>query len=130
MLPILAILTITAVFVSFVLNKTVLPLLRIARINRRLAKEGTDADAVLLNLEPTGLYINKQPQIKLQVQVHPLVGRNFVSEVCEVLTPVDLSGLRVGSTLKVKYNPANTKEVMVLRRQTSSSFHLDKSTTQ
>jgi hypothetical protein len=67
-------------------------------------------------MEQTGLYVNNQPQIKLQVQVHPNTGRNFVSEVREVLTLIDMSQLRVGSTLKVKYNPANTKEVMVLRQ--------------
>jgi hypothetical protein len=66
-------------------------------------------------MEQTGLYVNKQPQIKLQLQVHPAAGRNFVSETRAVLTLIDLSQLRIGSMLKVKYNPANTKEIMVLR---------------
>lgn len=84
-------------------------------MNRRLQKDGTEADAVLLNVEPTGMYVNNQPQVKLQLQVNPLVGRNFVSEALEVLSLVDLSRLRIGGTLKVKYNPANTKEITVLR---------------
>jgi hypothetical protein len=89
-------------------------------MKRRLMQEGTEADAVLLNMQQTGLYVNNQPQVQLQVQVHPLTGRNFVSEVREVLTLIDMSQLRIGSTLKVKYNPANTKEVMVLRKHTYS----------
>ena len=100
----------------FVLSRTLFPLLQISKMKRRLMNEGVEADAVLLNMEQTGLYINNQPQIKLQVQVQPLTGRNFVSEVREVLTLIDLSQLRIGSTLKVKYNPVNTKEVMVLRQ--------------
>lgn len=98
-----------------VFSRTVFPLVQIGKMKRRLLKEGVEADAVLLNMEQTGLYVNNQPQIKLQVQVHPVTGRNFVSEVREVLTLIDLSQLRIGSTLKVKYNPANTREVMVLR---------------
>ena len=100
----------------FVLSRTLFPLLQISKMKRRLMNEGVEADAVLLNMEQTGLYINNQPQIKLQVQVQPLTGRNFVSEVREVLTLIDLSQLRIGSTLKVKYNPVNNKEVMVLRQ--------------
>ena len=100
----------------FVLSRTLFPLLQISKMKRRLMNEGVEAEAVLLNMEQTGLYVNNQPQIKLQVQVQPLTGRNFVSEVREVLTLIDLSQLRIGSTLKVKYNPINTKEVMVLRQ--------------
>ncbi|HZH63955.1 MAG TPA: DUF3592 domain-containing protein [Flavisolibacter sp.] len=106
---------IIVLFLYFILKLTLFPLLQIARINRRLSREGVEAQAVLLNMEQTGVYVNNRPQVKLQVQVHPLTGRNFVSEVREVLSLIDLSQLRIGTTLKVKYNPANTKEVMVLR---------------
>ena len=112
---ILIIAVITAVL-YFVLSLTLFPLLKISQMKRRLLREGLEAEAVLLNMEQTGLYVNNQPQIKLQVQVHPHTGRNFVSEIREVLTLIDLSQLRIGSTLKVKYNPTNPKEVMVLRQ--------------
>lgn len=108
------IIPIVLLFLYFILSRTLFPLLQIARTNRRLLKEGTEAPAILLNMEQTGVYVNNQPQVKLQVQVHSLTGRNFVSETRAVLTLVDLSQLRIGNTLKVKYNPANTKEVMVL----------------
>lgn len=103
----------------FVFSRTLFPILQISKMKKRLMKEGIEAEAVLLNMEQTGLYVNNQPQIKLQVQVQPLTGRNFVSEVKEVLTLIDLSQLRIGSTLKVKYNPVNTKEIMVLQQSLS-----------
>lgn len=112
---ILIIVFITAVF-YLVLSRTLFPILQISQMKKRLMREGVEAEAVLLNMEQTGLYVNNQPQIKMQVQVQPMTGRNFVSEVREVLTLIDLSQLRIGSTLKVKYNPTNTKEVMVLRQ--------------
>lgn len=117
MLFTILIITFILVIMYFVLSRTLFPLLKISQMKRRLMQEGIEAEAVLLNMEQTGLYVNNQPQIKLQVQVQPPTGRNFVSEIREVLTLIDLSQLRIGSTLKVKYNPANTREVMVLRQQ-------------
>jgi hypothetical protein len=112
---ILIITLVSAVF-FFVLSRILFPILKNGQMKRRLLREGIEAEAILLNMEQTGLYVNNQPQIKLQVQVQPHTGRNFVSETSEVLTLIDLSQLRIGSTLKVKYNPTNTKEVMVLRQ--------------
>lgn len=119
MLFTILIITLSLAISWFVLSRTLMPLLKIGRLKKRLLREGVEAEAVLLNMEQTGLYVNNQPQIKLQVQVQPQSGRNFVSEVREVLTLIDLSQLRIGTTLKVKYNPANTKEVMVLRKHVS-----------
>lgn len=116
MLFTIVIIAVTAAIMYLVFRVTLIPLLKVSRMKKRLMQEGVEAEAVLLNMEQTGLYVNNQPQIKLQVQVQPNSGRNFVSEVREVLTLIDLSQLRIGSTLKVKYNPANTKEVMVLRQ--------------
>ena len=116
MLFTIIIITAVITILYFVLRRTLFPLLQINKMKKRLMKEGIEAEAVLLNMEQTGLYVNNQPQIKLQVQVQPINGRNFVSEVREVLTLIDLSQLRIGSMLKVKYNPVNTKEVMVLRQ--------------
>ncbi|HUC80135.1 MAG TPA: hypothetical protein VMR70_04430 [Flavisolibacter sp.] len=120
MLFTIAIIAFVFVTLYFALSKTVFPLVQISQMKKRLLREGIEAEAVLLNMEQTGLYVNNQPQVKLQVQVHPHTGRNFVSEIREVLTFIDLGQLRIGSTLKVKYNPANTHEVMVLRQQLMS----------
>lgn len=120
MLFTILIITFVLLLLYFVFSKTIFPLVRLSQMKKRLMREGLEAEAVLLNMEQTGLYVNNQPQIKLQVQVHPPTGRNFVSEIREVLTLIDLSQLRIGSTLKVKYNPANTREVIVLRQQLMS----------
>ncbi|HEV8286943.1 MAG TPA: hypothetical protein VGQ09_21685 [Chitinophagaceae bacterium] len=84
------------------------------RRQKRLSNWGIEADAVLLNLQKTGVYINNLLQVKLQMQVYVRTGRNFVVETNQVISYSDLSQLRIGGPLLVKYNPANTKEVMVV----------------
>jgi len=86
------------------------------RINRRGRKQwenkGIEADAVILKMEETGRYIKKMPQVRLQVQVTPDTGRNFVAETNEVSVNPEL---KEGSIVKVKYNPNNRRELMLIR---------------
>ena len=82
---------------------------------RHLQIKGVEADAILLNWEQTGVYINSQPQVKLQMQVQPRTGRNFVTETREVVSSVELGRLCIGRVLRVRYNPADTRELEVLQ---------------
>ena len=67
--------------------------------------------AIVLSVENTGAMVNDQAQLKMQLQVLPDKGRNFVIELKETVSPADSKDLRTGSTIRVKYNPANTKEI-------------------
>src|SRR5690348_14254862 len=109
-IPIVAISVVVAVF-----HRTLFSFFRINQRKKRLATEGIEAEAVLLNMQQTGLYVNNQPQVKLQIQVQPDSGHNFITEAKEILTFVDLAQLHIGGTLVVKYNPSNLKEVILVR---------------
>lgn len=114
MLVLITILSVALLVVYTVLRRTLFPYLRQVKMQKWLSREGIEAEAVLLNVQQTGLYVNNMPQMKLQMQVHPRSGRNFVTETLEVLSYLDLTQLHIGRSLLVKYNPANTKEVMVV----------------
>ncbi|HTD92365.1 MAG TPA: hypothetical protein VK644_01080 [Chitinophagaceae bacterium] len=74
-----------------------------------------EAKAIVLAVEETGVYMNKQPLMKLQMQVIPEKGRNFITETKQVLSPLDLEEIRSGSTVRVKYNTGNQKEIALVR---------------
>jgi hypothetical protein len=76
---------------------------------------GVEAKAVILAIEQTGLYIDHQPQVKMQMQVIPERGRNFIAETSEVLSVFDMATIRAGSTVKVKYNPENIREISLIK---------------
>lgn len=73
------------------------------------------SSAIILAIEQTGVYMNSKPLVKLQMQVTPDRGRNFIAEVKEVLSAFDIKNLRNGSTVTVKYNAANVKEIELLK---------------
>jgi len=82
---------------------------------REIEKNGTLAEAIILNVNETGTFVNDLPQVKLQMQVLPEKGRNFVAEVKQVLPNSLKSLLHSGSKIMVKYDPGNPREVVVLR---------------
>ena len=82
---------------------------------QEIEKNGVLAEAIVLNANETGLYINNLPQIKLQMQVQPDKGRNFVAEVQQVIPDTGKEPLHSGSRIMVKFDPGNRKEVIVLR---------------
>ena len=97
------------------LSRTFITRMRQARRSARLARSGAEAEAVILSIERTGRYVNNEPQVKLLLQVRPQPGTSFVAEIKEVLTLMDLSRLRAGSILKVLYNPADVRELMLVK---------------
>lgn len=75
-----------------------------------------EADAVVLSANKTEHYINNQILIKLQIQVQPEKGRNFVTEISETIPAADIHTVIAGTKLKVRYNPFNTNDLSLVKR--------------
>lgn len=78
---------------------------------RRVAKNGVEAKAVLLNINYSDDSVKKMQQVRLQVQVYPETGRNFVTEIPDFSDTVNK--YRIGDSFIVKYNPVNTEELVI-----------------
>ncbi len=82
---------------------------------KRLLVSGVEAVAIVLATEDAGVFLNHQPLIRVQVQVIPERDRNFVVELRESQSYIERASIRRGSTVRVKYNPVNPKETVLLR---------------
>ena len=83
-----------------------------ARI-RRVAKNGVEAKAVLLHINYDSDNTKLRP-VRLQIQVYPETGRNFVTEISQIQDYAEIRKYRVGDYLTVRYNPFNTKEILIV----------------
>lgn len=101
--------------VILVLWRTVWPIVQQNRLTRILLKSGTDAEGIVLQVHQTGTYVNNLPQLNIQMQVVPAKGQNFVTELKEIVALTDLPAVQPGLRLKVKFNPHNHKQVMILK---------------
>jgi hypothetical protein len=78
---------------------------------KKKAKEKVQADAIILTITKTGLYVDNQPQVKLQMQVQPESGRNFIAEIKQAMSVAEAEKVVVGANLKVLYDPADLKGI-------------------
>jgi hypothetical protein len=83
--------------------------------HRRILNDGVESEATVLTIGPTGSYVNNLPELKVQMQVEPEKGRNFVTEIIQAVPQVDFNHLHSGMRIVVKYHPAHPKEVILLR---------------
>jgi hypothetical protein len=105
----------TAMFVYGLFRFVFFALVPKWKTRRRMKAKDLEAQAVVLNIRLTGHYVGNRPQVCMLVNVKPHAGRNFVAETKQVVSLVELSTLRAGSYLKVKYNNHNVKEIKVIR---------------
>ncbi len=93
---------------------SIIPALR--RGQKKWSNKGVEAEALVLGTEQIGDPVHKQLKLKIQLQVRPSKGRNFVVEIKEVLLGEDIASLKTGNIVWVKYNPANTRELFLLKK--------------
>jgi hypothetical protein len=116
------------IFVKVVLVTALIPLLMLLlkvvfkklkpqKLARQYNYGRQEAAAVVLKVELMNSPANRRANVKLQMQVLPDRGRNFVAEMQEQLDANELAELRTGASVKVKFNPANLKEIALIRNR-------------
>jgi hypothetical protein len=80
----------------------------------RIEKHGVGAPAQILSIVDTGSRYNNNPEVILKLEVRPEKGTPFPAEVRTVVSMVDLPGYQPGVMLRVKYDPDNTANVVIL----------------
>lgn len=80
---------------------------------KRWLQQAEEAEALVLQVESTGLYVGEEPQLRLQIQVMPGRGRNFVTEI-NTLAKGRMLSLKSGETIRVKFNPKNYRELFLI----------------
>lgn len=94
----------------FLLTFSLMVALKFPGSKKRKLSADMEAEAIVLQMESTGQYINNQPEVKLQVQVQPERGRNFISEVKAILPGPDY--ISCGARIWVKYSGNNVSMVI------------------
>ena len=78
-----------------------------------LAQSGFDATAEVVAIQDTGALINMNPVVKLTLKVTPAMGMPAFDTTGET-TVSKIAIPRKGETIKIKYNPANPSQFVVM----------------
>jgi hypothetical protein len=98
------------VFVVLICGAVFAPFIKSAMDNsqkkKRLAMTGIKGNAVILDVRDTGMTVNRNPYIKVTVEVKPGIQASFQMLCSRVQIP------RVGDTIEVLYDPSDLTCVM------------------
>ena len=78
----------------------------------QLMATGLGGTAEVLSIADTGALINYNPVVKLRLKVTPQYGPEFETEIETAVSKIAVP--RAGDKLNVKYNPANTSELIIV----------------
>lgn len=83
------------------------------RRRTQLLETGIQAKAKIIDVWDSAITINNQPQIGMKIEVYPLIGQPFTSEVNLVISRLQTSYYQPGVSCIVRYDPNNTKTVAI-----------------
>ena len=78
-----------------------------------LAMSGMEASAEVVSIEDTGALINMNPVVRLALKVTPAMGMPGFETTGETMVS-KIAIPRKGDTIKIKYNPADPKQFVVV----------------
>lgn len=77
-----------------------------------LNQTGMPATAEVMSIADTGMLINYNPVVKMQLKVTPQYGLPFETTAETAVSKIAIP--RVGDKINIKYNPANNAEILVV----------------
>lgn len=84
-----------------------------AAVRRRMQEVGIPAQALVLSLSETGLLINNQPQVRLQLQVLPPDGEAYEATLTQTISMLQAPRLQPGSTVAVLIDPDAPQHILL-----------------
>lgn len=81
---------------------------------QQILEHGTEATAELLKIIDTGNRSNDNPVVQLSVEVHPEGRGPFRASIETVLSVVDLKNYEVGGQIRVRYDPEDPSQVVLV----------------
>jgi hypothetical protein len=83
-----------------------------AQMAQNLALTGMEASAEVLSIVDTGALINFNPVVVLKLKVEPAFGGAFETTGQSMVSKIAIP--RVGDKIKIKYNPADPTQIVVM----------------
>lgn len=87
---------------------------RPARQRAELMRIGTPAVAEITHLEETGTVINRRPEMRVRLTVHPDAAPAFAAEATWPFSVLDVQTYRVGTRVNVTFDPADPGSIAVV----------------
>ena len=86
-----------------------------AELSRELQKTGQPATATITRISDTGMTVNDDPVVLLDLEVHPETGPAFAARTKCLISRLDVPQFQPGCQIPVRYDPADHTRVGIDR---------------
>lgn len=84
-----------------------------AEAERKLIETGIAAPATIVAVNQTGMFVNHNPQVRIDLEVVPPDGEPYTTAVVKVMQMVHLAQLQTGKVIEVRFDPENPKRLAI-----------------
>lgn len=85
-----------------------------AAAERKLIEEGTPAPATITSVSQTGVYMNNNPQVRIDLEIAPDDGDTYTVVLHRFLQLVQIPQVQPGNVVEVRIDPANKQRVAIV----------------
>ena len=82
------------------------------QIQQEIKESGTPAKAEVLKIADTGMLVNNNPVAQVTLKIMPDNISEYTVTIRTTLSKVNIP--RIGDIIKIKYNPDNTNEIVIV----------------
>ena len=79
----------------------------------QLIQNGTPANGVITDIDPTGNIVNDQPQVNVKVRVTTDTGETFEAVATMIINPVYIPQFQPGKNVKVRFDPQDHSKIAI-----------------
>lgn len=110
---IIAVSLIITVVVLFFVFRMLAGISRGAKQTQQLLTTGVPAQARILQLGETGMYVNNNPAIDILLEVHPQDRPPYQVQTRMIVSMIRLPSIQPGNIVPVRYDPADPTKVAI-----------------
>ena len=103
--------------ISLPLFITILILVRFIINNaerKKILKIGKSAKGTIISIKQTGMYVNQQPEILINIKVEPEGEPAFEAKIKKIVSLLSIPQIQPGQTVTVKYDPNNHSKIALI----------------
>ncbi len=82
-------------------------------VRSQLLKTGLQAEGTIVDISPTGNYVNNQPEARIVVDIRPEGGTPFRSETRMIINPIYAPSYQPGRNVRVRYDQNDPSKMTI-----------------
>jgi putative oligomerization/nucleic acid binding protein/uncharacterized protein DUF3592 len=88
--------------------------------HNRLRANGETAEAIILDIQETGVRVNRQPRVKITLEVRPSLRSAYQATTHKIVSYFEISKYQPGSVMEVKFDPNHLQNVVIIGPRASA----------